>query len=171
VRIEQLEHRASPPATTLWCGAPEGDRADWLIEKLAELGLGAFLPVETARTRWEIAPRRAERWARLARAALQQSCGAWLLDMRTPVPLEVALAEPPADIAWLADPAGDRASGGDAGGAWVGITGPSSGFTDRERDSMIARGLTPISLGGRRLRTETAALALTVLWTAASGRA
>src|SRR5215831_16829371 len=84
VRIEHLEHRAAPPSTVLWCGAPEGDRADWLIEKLAELGLGAFQPIDTARAQWETAARRSERWGRLARAALQQSCGAWMLDIRAP---------------------------------------------------------------------------------------
>jgi 16S rRNA U1498 N3-methylase RsmE len=86
--------------------------------------------------------------------------------VRPPVPLAAALDLPHAETrAWLADATGDRPSGTAEGGPWAGVVGPSSGFTADERDSMIARGFTLISLGARRLRTETAALALAVSWT------
>jgi len=35
------------------CGAPEKDRADWLVEKLAELGVSELQPLECARGGWE----------------------------------------------------------------------------------------------------------------------
>jgi len=168
VRIERFERLPAPPATVLWCGAPEGDRADWLIEKLAELGLAAFQPIDTARASWETAARRAERWSRLVRAALQQSCGAWLLDVRAPLSLAAALAKhAEAMPAWLADPAGERPRTPASGGDWLGMVGPAGGLTAAERDSLVARGFTLISLGERRLRTETAALALAA-WRAAA---
>jgi len=168
VRVERFEQRPAPPATVLWCGAPEGDRADWLIEKLTELGLTVFKPIDTTRARWETAQRRAERWQRLARAVLQQSCGAWLLDIRAPKPLESVLADlPHGTPAWLADPAGERPQSPAPDGDWLGTVGPAGGLTGGERDSLIARGFALISLGERRLRTETAALALAA-WRAAS---
>jgi 16S rRNA (uracil1498-N3)-methyltransferase len=168
--IEHLEQRPAPAASVLWCGAPEGDRADWLIEKLAELGLATFQPIETARSRWDAAPRRVARWTRLARAALQQSCGAWLLEIRTPLALDDALVtHRDGSPAWLADPAGERRPAEAADRDWIGTVGPSSGLTSGERDSLVARGFALISLGERRLRTETAALAL-VAWRAAAPR-
>ncbi len=50
VRAEVRARRRVERATVLevWCGAPEGDRADWLVEKLAELGVATFRPVDAA---------------------------------------------------------------------------------------------------------------------------
>jgi 16S rRNA (uracil1498-N3)-methyltransferase len=48
------------------------------------------------------------------------------------------------------------------------LTGPEGGFADHERDSAISAGFTPVCLGGRILRTETATLtalaAVQMLW-------
>ena len=86
-RVRVIDRHAEPsaPGSTIACGVPEGERADWLIEKLAELGVGAFQPIDTARARWRPERSRLERWQRLARAALGQSLGAWLLEVRAPV--------------------------------------------------------------------------------------
>src|SRR5690242_4521309 len=46
VRIAQLDQRATEPQTQ-WVVAsavPKGDRADWMVEKLSELGAAAFIP-------------------------------------------------------------------------------------------------------------------------------
>ncbi|HEY6193801.1 MAG TPA: RsmE family RNA methyltransferase, partial [Candidatus Eisenbacteria bacterium] len=74
VVLRVVERRFSParPGARLLCGAPEGDRGDWLVEKLAELGVGELTPVQTQRARWP-GPLRSERWQRLATAALRQS--------------------------------------------------------------------------------------------------
>jgi len=39
------------------------------------------------------------------------------------------------------------------------LTGPEGGFTDHERALAVAAGFTPVRLGARILRTETASLA------------
>ena len=164
VRVIEVDRAASPPGRSLACGAPEGERADWMVEKLAELGITTFQPLETARAGWRIGGPRLERWRRLARAALGQSRGRFLMEVRPPVGLEAWLAPERRDRAclWVADPEGTTpgSAARDPSKAWVGLIGPSAGFDDRERSAIAARGFEAIRLAGTRLRTETAAIAM-----------
>ncbi|MFN8588014.1 MAG: 16S rRNA (uracil(1498)-N(3))-methyltransferase [Candidatus Eisenbacteria bacterium] len=157
---------------TLWVGAPEGDRADWLVEKLAELGVHRLVLVDFERAAWERAEARRERWQRLATAGLRQSQSAWRLEIAPPVPLAEALrVAEPAARRWVALPGASAVrdwAGGDAGPR-VGVVGPSPGFSEDELKVLQESGFAPIGLGPSRLRTETAALALASLWQAASG--
>jgi 16S rRNA (uracil1498-N3)-methyltransferase len=153
-----------PAARRAWvlCGAPEGERADWLVEKLAELGVERFVPVDCARGRWKGGAGRRARWERLAIAALRQSRRVHLLSVGEPVALGEALAALPAGGSrWLAD-VGGAAPGPDPGQAgWpaVGLVGPSGGLDDAEREAAVAAGFRAVCLSDARLRTETAALA------------
>lgn len=160
--------RAVPRGAALevWCGAPEGDRADWLVEKLAELGVATLRLVDAERGAWERAARRAERWERLVLAALRQSRSAHRMAIVPPAPLGATLAAPSAGgPAWLADPAGAPLAEGLAGreGAARAAVGPSGGFSEAERKLLEANGFMPTRLTTSRLRTETAALALAAL--------
>ncbi len=73
------------------------------------------------------------------------------------------------------DEAGDAASVAEAlleekAGAWAILIGPEGGFSPAERERI--RGLptvTPVSLGPRILRADTAAIAAMSLWQAALG--
>jgi len=151
---------------TVWCGAPEGDRADWLVEKLAELGAAALQPVDTERARWERAEARADRWGRLAIAALRQSRSAHVLEIHPVRPLtELLRSGRPAGEAFLADPAGavfNPAGFAKALRATAAI-GPSSGFSADELKRLEECGFVAVRLTEGRLRTETAALALATL--------
>lgn len=155
----------------LWCGAPEGDRADWLIEKLGELGVATFVPVQCERARWERAEARRERWERLATAALRQSRSAWQLDVRAPV----ALADAVRGLAgtgarWVCRPDGavwEGVRGPALLGGCIAAIGPSSGFSDGELNMLSDKGFVGVTLGRSRLRTETAAVAMAALWAAA----
>ena len=51
---------------TVWmlCGEPEGQRDDWMVEKLAELGVARWTPIDTQRAAWQSMARRHERWER-----------------------------------------------------------------------------------------------------------
>src|SRR5436309_10959587 len=37
--VESAQREERRRSAWVWCGAPEGERADWLVEKLAELGV------------------------------------------------------------------------------------------------------------------------------------
>jgi 16S rRNA (uracil1498-N3)-methyltransferase len=164
-RIGRIERIARGRECTVWCGSPEGERADWLIEKLAELGVGRFQPLDTDRARWKAEGTRAERWRRLAVAALKQSRQGWLMEILPPVSLIQRLEETPADSScWLADPDGAPAPA--AGGSFpsLGAIGPAQGFSSGEKSRLRARGFKAMSLASGRLRTETAALAWAAWW-------
>jgi 16S rRNA (uracil1498-N3)-methyltransferase len=156
-----------PPSARLLCGAPEGERGDWLVEKLAELGVTDLQPLETEHGRWP-PPKRDARWERLAVAALRQSRSAWRMQIHPALGLSEAMAAAREPVRWLTDPAGEPAAGYLPGpdGAAVAAVGPAPGFTEPERKALRGSGFTPVSLALGRLRTETAALTVAALWAA-----
>lgn len=166
--VISVERRERARRAWMWCGAPERGRADWLIEKLAELGVERFQPLEGAGSAWPAGATRMDRWSRIAIAALRQSRSPFLLEVRPPVSLETALltVESPANC-WLGDP-----SGGTPGAhpgvvrLEIGAIGPSGGFSSLDRERLSAAGFAPIRLADCRLRTETAALAMAAWWAA-----
>lgn len=169
VVVEVTESRRVPAPSTsrLLCGAPEGDRGDWMVEKLAELGVTELVPVDGVRARWP-EPLRADRWERLAVAALRQSRSAWRMRIAPLVGLRQAVEGLGAGERWLADPGGapvgEQACG--PGTSVTGAVGPSSGFSDEERKMLQECGFVLVGLAAARLRTETAALALAAHWAA-----
>lgn len=168
--IERIERKRR---AWLWCGAPERGRADWIVEKLAELGVERFQPLECENASWPAGAARIERWGRLAVAALRQSRRVFLLEIRPPVTVEEAIAsmERPA-VCRVGDPdghpAGARPGGRVSGPAAleIGAIGPSGGFSPRERERLNAAGFVPTRLADARLRTETAAVSLAAWWAA-----
>ena len=132
VEVEGVTREPGPRESWVLCGAPEGDRADWLVEKLAELGVGRFLPVDTVRGRWRVASGRRARWERLAIAALRQSRRLHLMAVEEPVPLQQGLNSlPPGSSCWLADVSGAVAGHGlrPIGRVpAIGLIGPSGGL-------------------------------------------
>ncbi len=160
--------RTSEPRTrdaTVLCGAPEGQRADWLVEKLGELGIGRLVLIDSERAPWSAAESRLERLGRLAVAALRQSRRAWRVSIEGPTPLPDALAGlgGPAQR-WLAEEGGAAPARPASEGLSVGAIGPAAGFSSAERGSFEACGFRAMSLSDGRLRTETAALAWAAWW-------
>src|SRR6185295_16110244 len=66
--------RHSTRAVTIASAVPKGERADWMIEKLSELGCERFVPLATARS--VVLPEgknKRERWIRIATESAKQS--------------------------------------------------------------------------------------------------
>jgi 16S rRNA (uracil1498-N3)-methyltransferase len=167
--VESLEPGAPDEArrrSLVLCGAPEGRRADWLVEKLAELGVEVWQPLDCARDRWRASPAMLGRWRRLAVAALRQSRRRHLMEVREPIGLgALASALPAGSSRWVADPLGRRGVEPPGGSGWVvGAVGPAGGFEAREKSALHGHGFGPICLSDGRLRAETAALAWGAWW-------
>jgi len=164
--VERLEHCARTREAWVCAGAPEGRRDDWLIEKLAELGVSVFQPVDAERVGWRMSRGTLERWRRLAVAALRQSRRRFLLEVREPATIaELGARLPAGGSRWLAEPTGAGGSVPPRGpGVAVAAVGPSSGFTAAERGALAGLDFAPISLSDGRLRTETAAVAWAAWW-------
>ena len=143
---------------------PKGDRADFLIEKLTELGATAFTPLQTARS--VVQPRDAK-LDRLRRHVIEASkqCGRnVLLQVRELTPWQAFLGERDLpDLRILAHPDGSAIPGG-RGCDVVFAVGPEGGFTEEEVAAACASGWQPVGLGTRILRVETAALALAAVF-------
>jgi 16S rRNA (uracil1498-N3)-methyltransferase len=159
------------PARIAWvlCGPPEGERGDWMIEKLAELGVAVLVPVNCERGGWADRHARATRWRRLAVAALRQSRRRFLMEIRPPLSLsQVGRELPPEGSRYLTDPTGRPAGGWapPATGGSIALVGPSEGLSRAEKDFSSGLGFEPIRLSGARLRAETAAVAWAAWWTA-----
>ena len=168
--VESCER--ADPARTAWvmAGAPQGERGDWMVEKLAELGVGVFQPLDCERGRWVGTKGRTERWRRLAIAALRQSRRRFLLEVRTPIPFAEALAALPSDARrWVGDASGPSAASlaPPRAGVAVGLVGPGAGFSPAERTRIASLEFVLIALSDSRLRTETAALAWASWWSGA----
>jgi len=151
-------------------GPPEGERGDWMIEKLAELGVAVFQPLDCQRGGWERMKGRADRWRRLAVAALRQSRRRFLIEIKEPLAVGEALAGLPAGGGrWLGDAAGAGAATMSplGTGLSIGLIGPAGGLSQSERASARGGGFTAICLSDSRLRTETAALAWACWWSGA----
>ncbi|MGH7169559.1 MAG: RsmE family RNA methyltransferase [Gemmataceae bacterium] len=147
---------------------PRGDRAQFLLEKLTELGVSSFTPLQTARS--VVHPRESKR-DKLQRYVIEASkqCGRNVL-------LEVRpMVEWSAFCCAVELPA--RRVLGHPGGDWtrreveisprcdtVAAVGPEGGFTDEEIALARAAGWRLLDLGPRILRVETAAITLAILF-------
>jgi 16S rRNA (uracil1498-N3)-methyltransferase len=138
---------------------PKPERAAWLVEKTAELGVRRLRFVACARAPRSPGAAALARWRRIARAALEQSEGSFLMELPAPTAWGAALGLPRLDCEVVLDPAGAaRAPGLDTPGAarlWV---GPEGGWTVEELEAIRARGAASLNLGPRILRVETAAI-------------
>ncbi|HEX7810682.1 MAG TPA: 16S rRNA (uracil(1498)-N(3))-methyltransferase [Burkholderiales bacterium] len=162
--------RESRIEVTLVQGLSSGDRMDFTLQKAVELGVGAIQPVATERSvvklRDERAQRRVEHWQNLVISACEQ-CGrnripsvapvlaydAWAAQLVHPLPEGEArlLLSPQAPVSLhelRSVPA-----------RLTLLAGPEGGLAPGELQIAGSRGFTPVRLGPRILRTETAAVA------------
>ena len=163
--VESIESIERTRSVWMLCGEPEGNRDDWMIEKLAELGVARWTPLDTQRAGWGNDTRRRERWQRLAVAALKQSCSAWLMQLDAPMAIATALAEIPVTATrWLASERGSRPQRVESLADVVAVVGPASGLTPEEEEWLLSRQFTAVSLASSRLRAETAAISVAAWW-------
>ncbi len=140
--------------TTVAVAAPKGDRLDWLVQKVTEIGVARVVLVEAERSvvRWDAdrAVRQLDRLRRIATEAALQSRRVWLPELCGPV----AAAEILPGSA-IAEPGGRPVSAGDTTIA----VGPEGGWTPNE----LALAADRVSLGPNVLRVETAAVVAATL--------
>jgi 16S rRNA (uracil1498-N3)-methyltransferase len=163
VRVLDVRTVARPRESWVLCGAPEGQRGDWVVEKLAELGVARFVPVRARRADWRGV--RVDRWRKLAVAALRQSRRAHLLEVLEPTDLATALRMlPEGATRWIGAQDGEAVRAPEGPSVQVGAVGPAEGWDDAERAAFAAAGFRKLRLADARLRAETAAVAWAVWW-------
>src|SRR5579871_447892 len=73
LRVDMV-NRELPIELTIACAIPKGERADFLIEKLTEVGATELIPLETERSVVKPRETKIERWSRAVIEASKQ-CG------------------------------------------------------------------------------------------------
>jgi 16S rRNA (uracil1498-N3)-methyltransferase len=144
------------PALTIGFALVKGERPEWVIQKLTEVGVDRIVPFVAERSvvRWDDgkAARNHERFVQVAREAAMQSRRVWLPVVETVSTFADLAAEPGTAIA-------ERGGAAPSLEHTTVLVGPEGGWSDGER----ARGLAAVGLGPTVLRAETAALAAGVL--------
>jgi len=150
--VDEVERLPRPvPEVTVAFAVVKGERPEWAVQKLTEIGVDRIVPLLTARSvvRWPVgeAVGQVARLRRVAREAAVQSRRVWL-PMVDPVTRFEAVAAWPG--AALAHPGG----GAPSLDRPALLVGPEGGWDGAELDADLPR----VALGPSVLRTETAAV-------------
>ncbi|NBO92488.1 MAG: 16S rRNA (uracil(1498)-N(3))-methyltransferase [Planctomycetia bacterium] len=140
------------------CALPKGDRGQFLIEKLTELGVAEFVPILTTRTVVNPGESKLDKLRRYVIEASKQCGRNILMKVSEPRPWAEVLSDRHLPKVRLLAHVGE--TGRAVPGECAFAVGPEGGFTDAEVAAAQAAGWRTVGLGPRVLRVETAALVL-----------
>jgi 16S rRNA (uracil1498-N3)-methyltransferase len=161
---QESPRRELPFRTEVAAPLPKGDRGQFLLEKLTELGVAGFVPLRTERSIVHPGETRLEKLQRYVIEASKQ-CGRNVLMQVAPVTdwTEYCRQENLPPTRFFAHPGavGDHGIAPACPNQDLTLAvGPEGGFTDTEVKAAQEHQWRLITLGPRILRIETAALAL-----------
>lgn len=164
----------APPDLWLLFAPLKKARTDFIVEKAVELGAARVIPVQTRFTNERV---REDKLRAHAIEAAEQCEATYVPPVDDLIALEKLLFtwSPTRRILWADEGLKGRAAllqaePGDKPGPWAILIGPEGGFCPEERARL--HGLpfvTPMSLGPRILRADTAVVAALTLWQATLG--
>jgi 16S rRNA (uracil1498-N3)-methyltransferase len=159
-----VREAAPSPPVSVGFALTKGQRGDWAVQKLTEIGVDRIMPFAASRSvvRWDRPEAAAHvgRWRRLARESAMQSRRVWLPKVEEMAPFadlvfvlsgnlrNLVLAEPGGEPPSLSRPSV--------------LIGPEGGWSGEE----LAAGATTVSLGPTILRAETAVVVAGALFCA-----
>lgn len=165
-----------PSKVYLFQGIPKGDKMEFIIQKMVELGVYEVIPVAMKRCVVKLDDKKAKaktaRWQGISEAAAKQSRRGVVPKVREVMSYQEALEYAqnmdvrlvPYEMEELLDGAAGMAGTRqiidhlEPGQSVAIFIGPEGGFEESEIQSAIACGMRPITLGRRILRTETAGM-------------
>lgn len=143
------------------------ERFEWFLEKATEVGIEAVVPLDCERSERRIL--KPEREQKVLIAAMKQSLKACLPTLHPLTPLREVLERPFAGRRFIAHCGAPVRRKGylpdllHRGEEALVLIGPEGDFSPEEVALAVERGFEEITLGDQRLRTETAAVAATVM--------
>ena len=169
---------APPPEISLeiYPALLKGERFEWMLEKLTELGVSSIHPVMTERTLIRLKPNQAgpkkRRWEKIVLSAAKQSGRADLPAVFPPVPFaDVQRSSPPCDLNLFLWESEEKTTLSEVLKKWEEskpsknsytvrlFTGPEGGYTMKEAMFAKRSGAVWVLLGENILRAETASIA------------
>ena len=158
---------------TLYQGLPKADKMELIIQKCVELGVDRIVAVSTERAIVKLdkkETKKLERWQKIAEAAAKQSGRGKIPEICQQVlKFKEAVAEAKALDGAIIPYEKEEKTGirqfvqgfqGESVGVFI---GPEGGFAEEEIALARENGITPITLGKRILRTETAGMTTTTI--------
>lgn len=167
---EEMADTELPSKIYLFQGLPKQEKMEWIVQKSVELGVCQVVPVMVRRCVVKLDEKKAQkkvsRWQQIAESAAKQAGRDYIPKVEQVLPYQEALKMADGLDVLLIPYELERDVEGSKEiiqairpGQSVGIfIGPEGGFEKEEVEAAIAAGATPISLGRRILRTETAGL-------------
>ena len=150
----------------------KSEKFDLVVQKATELGVSRIVPLITRYADIHLrdetdARKRVVRWQRIALEAAKQSGRALVPEVSAPISFSSLLAgTKDADVCLMFSErggAGLREIPRSAPKAITALVGSEGGWSDEEIESAGAAGFQVVTLGGRTLRAETAAITVTAL--------
>ena len=166
IGLHRAVEREASRVVHLLAGITANERMDWLVEKATELGVASITPLVAERSVLKLKGERADKklahWQGVAVAAAEQCGRNRVPTVHAAVTLKAWLAGAEPGQRWvLSLSEGTQALSTMTGSAPVTVlSGPEGGLSASEEASALAAGFTPITLGPRVLRAETARLAV-----------
>ncbi|MFC1569818.1 RsmE family RNA methyltransferase [bacterium] len=170
--IIQIRRKLGEPMAelTLAQAMIKGERFDWVIEKCVEIGVRRIIPLMSDKTILKAGSGRLNRWKRIALGAMKQCGRSMLPEITEPKSIkQVSAMGADCQHRFIAYAGQDSQSihiekpDNHLTPKAICMVGPEGGFTDFEIEMARENGYTPISLGNRRLRAETAGIVLSTI--------
>lgn len=166
VEEQNTVHNESPLHIHLFQGVSRGDKMELTLQKGVELGVKTFTPIITERCgvkldqkRWQ---KKLEHWQKIIISACEQSGRDIIPVIHSPLNWQETIGQLNNNAIFL-DPHSKQSfrdlEKPDQTSEIQLLIGPEGGFSDNEILSVAKKNITPVFLGPRILRTETAALA------------
>ena len=153
-----------PPRVIIAPSLTKGHAMNWLIEKLAEMGVDEVRPLSCERTDVATSAAQLRRWEKIAAQSLKVNRKYWLTRIFSPVsPAEMVVQteEIPGKI--LLDIDAPKKTGLIFPFPVLAAIGPPGDFSEKEKDHFRANGYVPVLINDGILKTETAALAIAAI--------
>jgi 16S rRNA (uracil1498-N3)-methyltransferase len=171
IRVDRIDstEKIDTIRITVASAVPKGERADWMVEKLSELGVWSFIPLTTERS--VVKPQgtnKYERWTRIATESAKQSrrqgvmrieelialkplMERWKQTDGTPVLYLSTAPQAQPILTAMKDAMRSR--------ELLLLVGPEGGWSGAELEALETSGATGVKLTRTVLRVETAAIA------------
>ncbi len=157
--------KESPLDLTLAAALLKHDKFDMVVQKAVELGVTRLLPIVTKRC--DIPPdaagKRLERWERIAIEASKQCGRATLMEISDVGEFADHIGEAGSEAIVFVEQGGRGFPAGIGSSRITAFVGPEGGWEEAEIAMAEKADAALVTLGGRILRAETAAIAVTAL--------
>jgi len=165
------ETRASAPESslelTLAAVSIPVEKFDLVIQKAVELGVTKFIPLTSSRCELKLKEmgKKQERWQRIVLDASKQCGRAKLMELGPPADVSsfVRTSSPDHLRLFFSERGGSAFPSITATTCITAVVGPKGGWDTAEIEAARTADFTVVTLGGRILRAETAAISLTAI--------